>query len=139
MSSDCPAMKHRWDANPYLPRLFPTSLAMTDHTFVPGVPAPHALQRLEGAGGDEITSGKFASPESSVALAVNAFGWFIPLPDACCRSQVLSMLALQLWPISLSASGSSSPHDQHLFPLILRRRSSSQFRYHRGCCTRSAR
>lgn len=32
---------------------------------------------LAAAGGKEIESGKFASPESSAALAVNAFGWFL--------------------------------------------------------------
>ncbi|WP_375396454.1 hypothetical protein [uncultured Sphingomonas sp.] len=32
------------------------------------------------AGGNEIESGKLYSPESSAALAVNAFGWFIERP-----------------------------------------------------------
>ncbi|MCI1142060.1 hypothetical protein MOP88_06705 [Sphingomonas sp. WKB10] len=33
------------------------------------------------AGGNEIESGKLDSQESSAALAVNAFGWFIERPD----------------------------------------------------------
>ncbi|OYU34661.1 hypothetical protein [Novosphingobium sp. PASSN1] len=48
--------------------------------FLPGVPADHILRRLEAAGGNEVASGKLAHPESSAALAVNAFGWFIPSP-----------------------------------------------------------
>ena len=52
---------------------------MTD--FLPGVPVDHVLERLAQAGGKEIESGKFASPESSAALAVNCFGWFIPRPE----------------------------------------------------------
>jgi hypothetical protein len=45
--------------------------------FLPGVPASHVLARLAKAGGKEIESGKFLSPESSAALAVNCFGWFV--------------------------------------------------------------
>lgn len=54
---------------------------MTDPEFLVGVPAAHVLQRLMEAEGDEIVSGKFVSPESSAALAVNCFGWFIPRPE----------------------------------------------------------
>lgn len=53
---------------------------MTEDTFLPGVPVAHVRARLAAAGGDEIGSGKFAHPESSAALAVNAFGWFIERP-----------------------------------------------------------
>jgi len=49
--------------------------------FLPGVPADHVLRRLEAAGGDEVGSGKLASPESSASLAVNAFGWFVERPE----------------------------------------------------------
>lgn len=45
--------------------------------FLPGVPIQHVLSRLNRAGGNEIGSGKLASPNSSAALAVNTFGWFI--------------------------------------------------------------
>lgn len=45
--------------------------------FLPGVPADRVLAALAAAGGKEIESGKFSSSESSAALAVNAFGWFI--------------------------------------------------------------
>lgn len=61
-------------------------------TFLPGVPEALVRLALSKAGGKEIESGKLNSPESSAALAVNAFGWFItrpgelppfpPLPDA---------------------------------------------------------
>ncbi len=48
--------------------------------FLPGVPEEHILERLLQAGGDEIGSGKFDSPDSSAALAANALGWFINRP-----------------------------------------------------------
>jgi len=48
--------------------------------FLPGVPVKHVMERFAAAGGNEIGSGKFASPESSAALAVNSFGWFIERP-----------------------------------------------------------
>jgi hypothetical protein len=53
---------------------------MTQDPFLPGVPVAHVCARLAAAGGDEIGSGKFAHPESSAALAVNAFGWFFERP-----------------------------------------------------------
>ena len=53
---------------------------MNEDLFLPGVPIAHVCARLAAAGGDEIGSGKFAHPESSAALAVNAFGWFIERP-----------------------------------------------------------
>jgi hypothetical protein len=49
--------------------------------FLPGVPSDYVLARLSAAGGREVESGKFSSPESSAALAVNAFGWFIQRPS----------------------------------------------------------
>lgn len=49
-----------------------------DHEyFLPGVPVNHILDRLAKAGGNEVESGKLASPESSAALAANTFGWFV--------------------------------------------------------------
>lgn len=51
---------------------------MTD--FLPGVPAEAVLAALSRSPGNELASGKFASPESSAALAVNAFGWFLERP-----------------------------------------------------------
>jgi len=48
--------------------------------LLPGV-AEHLIRAaLAKAGGNEIESGKLDSPESSAALAVNAFGWFIERP-----------------------------------------------------------
>lgn len=49
--------------------------------FLPGVPVDHVLARLAASDGNEVGSGKLASPESSAALAVNCFGWFIPRPE----------------------------------------------------------
>lgn len=51
---------------------------MTD--FLPGVPAEAVLAALTRAPGNEVASGKFDSPESSAALAANAFGWFLDRP-----------------------------------------------------------
>ena len=49
-------------------------------TFLPGIPEDLVRLALASAGGNEIESGKFDSPESSAALAVNALGWFIERP-----------------------------------------------------------
>ena len=48
--------------------------------FLPGVAVAHVLERLAKAGGKELESGKFFSPDSSAALAVNTFGRFIEAP-----------------------------------------------------------
>lgn len=48
--------------------------------FLPGVPADAVLAALGRSPGNELGSGKFDSPESSAALAVNAFGWFLDRP-----------------------------------------------------------
>ncbi len=53
---------------------------MTDPVFLPGVPAERVLAALRRSPGGELASGKFDSPESSAALAVNAFGWFLDRP-----------------------------------------------------------
>ena len=49
--------------------------------FLPDVPAEAVLAALSRAPGGELASGKFDSPESSSALAVNAFGWFLERPN----------------------------------------------------------
>ena len=54
---------------------------MSESLFLPGVPIDYVLKRLGAAGGKEVESGKLASPESSAALAVNTFGWFIERPS----------------------------------------------------------
>ena len=60
-----------------------------DELFLPGVPADLVRQAFDAAPGNEITSGKFANPESSAALAANTFGFFLnrrgdlPLPSEC--------------------------------------------------------
>jgi hypothetical protein len=48
--------------------------------FVTGVPEDTIRTALAAAGGNEIESGKLDSPESSAALAVNTFGWFLERP-----------------------------------------------------------
>ena len=48
--------------------------------LLPGVPVAKIRTILDRAVGNEIASGKFASPESSAALAVNGFGWFLDRP-----------------------------------------------------------
>lgn len=48
--------------------------------LLPGVPEGRVRAILDKAGGNEIASGKFASPQSSAALAVNGFGWFLDRP-----------------------------------------------------------
>lgn len=45
--------------------------------FLPGVPGPEIEAIFDAAPGNEIASGKFDSPESSAALAANAFGFFL--------------------------------------------------------------
>lgn len=50
--------------------------ALLDH-----LPRDRILARYESAGGDELTSGKFTNPESSAALAANAFGFFLQRPE----------------------------------------------------------
>lgn len=55
---------------------------MTDPIFLPDVPADQVLAALRRAPGNELASGKFTSPDSSAALAANAFGWFLPRPSA---------------------------------------------------------
>lgn len=49
--------------------------------FLDGVARDHVLERLAKAGGNEVELGKFGSDESSAALAVNTFGWFIERPE----------------------------------------------------------
>ncbi len=48
--------------------------------FLPGVSEDPVRAALAAAGGNEIESGKLDSSESSAALAVNAFGWFLERP-----------------------------------------------------------
>lgn len=48
--------------------------------FLPGVPGPKIEAILDAAAGNEIATGKFDSPESSAALAANAFGFFLDRP-----------------------------------------------------------
>lgn len=49
-------------------------------TFLPGVPVAAITAALAASPGNELASGKLASPESSAALAVNGFGWFLHRP-----------------------------------------------------------
>ena len=56
-------------------------MTMREPAFLPGVPEHLVRAALAKAGGNEIDRGKFDSPESSAALAVNAFGWFLERPS----------------------------------------------------------
>jgi len=49
--------------------------------FLSDVPADAVLAALSRSPGNEVASGKFDSPESSSALAANAFGWFLERPS----------------------------------------------------------
>ena len=49
--------------------------------FLSDVPAEAVLAALSRAPGGELASGKFDAPESSAALAANAFGRFLVAPD----------------------------------------------------------
>ncbi len=51
-------------------------------SLLPGVPLDLILDAYGRAPGNEIASGKFASPESSAALAANTFGPFVARPGA---------------------------------------------------------
>ena len=51
--------------------------------FLPGVPEALIREVYDNAAGNEIASGKFASPQSSAALAANGFGWFLERPGEC--------------------------------------------------------
>jgi hypothetical protein len=48
--------------------------------LLPGVPVERVATALGAAAGQELASGKFGSPESSSALAVNGFGPFLESP-----------------------------------------------------------
>lgn len=50
--------------------------------FLPGVPESLVREAFARAGGNEIATGKFASAQSSAALAANAVGWFLERPAA---------------------------------------------------------
>jgi hypothetical protein len=51
-----------------------------DSLFLAGVDGAAVCAALNRAGGNEIRSGKLASPESSAALAVNCFGAYLATP-----------------------------------------------------------
>ncbi|WP_176154929.1 hypothetical protein [Burkholderia vietnamiensis] len=53
---------------------------VSNQLFLSGIPVDHVVDRLAKAPGKEIEFGKLSSPESSAALAVNCFGWFIERP-----------------------------------------------------------
>lgn len=48
--------------------------------FLPGIPVQLVRAAYAAAPGNEIDSGKFASPESSAALVANTFGFFLDRP-----------------------------------------------------------
>lgn len=52
-----------------------------DDSILPGLPSDLIRACYASAPGNEIESGKFASPESSAALAANTFGLFLDRPS----------------------------------------------------------
>jgi hypothetical protein len=68
----------------------------TKVSFLPGVPSEYALERLKLAGGNEVGSRKFNSPESSAALAVNTFAWFHERPDRLPPFPMLSVSSAEI-------------------------------------------
>ncbi len=75
-------------------------MTQAHYAFLPGVPSSLVVERLNAAGGNEVSSGKLASPESSAALAVNTFGWFIERPELLPAFPMLQSLD---WPATLVA------------------------------------
>lgn len=70
---------------------------MTDR-YLPGVPGPEIEKIFNAAPGNEIAAGKFDNPESSAALAANAFGFFLKRPRAL---PPLPGCSEEEWPASL--------------------------------------
>jgi hypothetical protein len=75
---------------------------MTQSLFLPGLPVDLIEAVYRGAPGNEIESGKFASPESSAALVANTFGAFLgrpadlpPLPNLECEGWPASSVDLE--------------------------------------------
>jgi hypothetical protein len=54
---------------------------MNDDRFLPGLPVDLIVAAYTAAPGNEIESGKFASPESSASLVANSFGFFLSDPQ----------------------------------------------------------
>jgi hypothetical protein len=54
---------------------------MGPDNILPGLPADLIIEAYSKAPGNEVESGKFASPESSAALAANTFGAFLARPQ----------------------------------------------------------
>lgn len=61
------------------------------------MPKAHVVGRLTAAGGNEIESGKLASKESSAALAINTFGWFVERPHLLPVLPGLAHVGPALW------------------------------------------
>lgn len=55
---------------------------MDEDGFLPGLPVEAIRAAYTAAPGNEFESGKFFSPQSSAALAANAFGFFLNQPEA---------------------------------------------------------
>lgn len=69
-----------WNRIIALPHLLEPDVDSIARTLLPGVPLDLILKAYGRAPGNEIASGKFASPESSAALAANTFGPFVVRP-----------------------------------------------------------
>ena len=60
--------------------IFVSRMKITDR-WLPGVPGREIERIFKAAPGNEIKTGKFDNPESSAALAANAFGFFFKRPQ----------------------------------------------------------
>ena len=67
LKAETPALKLEYQTN--------------DELFLPGLPAKLIREYYAAAPGNEIETGKFGHPESSAALAGNAFGLFLESPN----------------------------------------------------------
>lgn len=59
----------------------PSTQGMNDDNILDHLPKEMITFAYQRAKGNEIDSGKFLHPESSAALAGNAFGFFLSQPD----------------------------------------------------------
>lgn len=81
--------------------LQPGAMTTRSLALLPGVPEDLVRAALGKAAGNEIDSGKLDSPESSAALAVNGFGWFIEQPASLPPFPPLADLDWPAWKVDV--------------------------------------
>ena len=71
-----------------------------EDSLLPGIPVELVKAEISNTPGNELESGKFFSANSSAALAVNTFGWFL---NRACELPPLPGMGLSNWyPIEIS-------------------------------------